>query len=186
MTPERHWLGRFMLSDPRQVEVTPPTHPARLSGGHGRACSLDRDHVHGKLEDRYKVWLMRDLPCKLPQLHTTVHIVLHPLHLHLYVPGTTSVQVLLTILHFFSSLPGTVSVTAPYPRGPFDHTPSFIGFLSFPPSSTAEDCQVLPDPQAKVGLLQPPPSPLLLEAVEAKSLFYTSDQVCVVIDWSVP
>ena len=68
VTPERHWLSRRMFGDPRQVEVAPPTHPARLCGGHGWACSLDRDRVHGKLEKRHTVWLQDQSPSELPPL----------------------------------------------------------------------------------------------------------------------
>ena len=74
MTPDRHWLGRRVFGDPRQVEVAPPTHPARLCGGHGWACSLDRDRVHGKLEKRHIVWLQDPPPSELPPLYTCIPI----------------------------------------------------------------------------------------------------------------
>ena len=57
VTPERHWLDRLVFGDFQKVEVAPLTHPVRLCSGRGWACSLDRDHVHGKLEDRHTVWL---------------------------------------------------------------------------------------------------------------------------------
>ena len=60
VTPERHWLGRLVLGDPRQVEVAPPTHPALLSKEDGWRCSLD-DCVYGQFRKRHKVWLH---PCK--------------------------------------------------------------------------------------------------------------------------
>ena len=65
VTPERHWLDRLVFGDFQKVEVAPPTHPARLCGGHGWACSLDRDRVHGKLEDRHTFWF-QDLPLSTP------------------------------------------------------------------------------------------------------------------------
>ena len=61
MTPERHWLGRLVLGDPRQVEVAPPTHPALLSEEDGWRCSLD-NCVCGRFQKRHQVWLQ---PCKL-------------------------------------------------------------------------------------------------------------------------
>ena len=60
MTPKRHWLGRLVLGDPRQVEVAPPTHPALLSKGGGWRCSLD-NCVCGWFQKRHTVWLQ---PCK--------------------------------------------------------------------------------------------------------------------------
>ena len=60
VTPERHWLGRLVLGDPRQVEVAPPTHPALLSKGGGWRCSLD-NCVCGWFQKRHTVWLQ---PCK--------------------------------------------------------------------------------------------------------------------------
>ena len=57
VTPERHWLDRLVFGDFQKVEVAPPTHPARLCSEHGWACSLDRDRVYGKLEERHTVWL---------------------------------------------------------------------------------------------------------------------------------
>ena len=61
VTPERHWLGRLVLGDPRQVEVAPPTHPALLSEEDGWRCSLD-NCVCGRFQKRHTVWLQ---PCKL-------------------------------------------------------------------------------------------------------------------------
>ena len=69
VTPERHWMGRRVFGEPRQVEVPPPTHPARLCGRHGWACSLDCDRIHGKLEERHTVWLQDQLPSESPQLY---------------------------------------------------------------------------------------------------------------------
>ena len=66
VTPDSFWLRRMMLGDPRQVDVAPATHPARISGRCGWMCSLDPDHVHGKLQERHTVWLKEPHPSEFP------------------------------------------------------------------------------------------------------------------------
>ena len=70
VTPKRFFLSRLVLGDPRQVEVEPPTHPARLCGGHIWVCSLDPDHVHGRLQERHTVWLKDEQPGKKAIIHS--------------------------------------------------------------------------------------------------------------------
>ena len=159
VTPERHWLGRRVFGDPRQVEVAPPTHPARLCGGHGWACFLDCARIYGKLEKRHTIWLQDQLSSKYPSLltHSSFFDGLNLFYPHL--------------LKFFQSLnpplfidpfpPGTNSKAAP---DPFDHAPSLLNLPSSLPSSMGGDGPVLTDPQPKPGPFPAPHSPLLLEA----------------------
>ena len=58
VTPERFWLGRMVFGNPRLVEVKPPTHPTQMCRNHGWVCSLDPDHVYGRLQRRHTVWLL--------------------------------------------------------------------------------------------------------------------------------
>ena len=77
VTPERHWLGRLVLGDPRLVEVAPPTHPALLSKEHGWVCSLDY-RVCGPFQERHAVWLQprKPLCCIINVGITTVSVIM--------------------------------------------------------------------------------------------------------------